>query len=117
EDSGSGGACLLRRARDACACCRCRAAESFLKGDIAADDSFEMAVIGAEQQRAIGVERFGAAVQGPFADLNRDAAAERGAAGLPLIGDGDELVFADALVIAVEFAQERGREIGAAKGV
>src|SRR5260221_2141980 len=78
----------------------------FFQGDIAADDAFQTAMLGAKQQSAIGVQRFGAALDFPVADVDDDAAAEGEAMFLPLIGDGLEPPGTDEVVVMVEFLED-----------
>ena len=54
-------------------------------GDVAADDAFELAVLGSEQQRAVGVQRFGVTVDFTVADVNRNALANGGAMFFPFL--------------------------------
>jgi hypothetical protein len=58
---------------------------SLLQGDVSADDAFEAAMLGAEQQRAIVVECLGHTLEESVANVDGNAATERGAMSLPLV--------------------------------
>ena len=112
--------CLTMRrwsARPRCVCVlpmsKRRIIFRFFHGDVAADDAFEPAVLGAKQQSAVGIERLGAALDFSIADMNRDAMPDGGAMFLPLVGNRLEPAGADAVVIAVEFLKDFDGEGGA----
>src|ERR1700722_12269894 len=75
----------------------------FFHGDVAADDAFEPAVLGAKQQRAVGIERLSAALDFAIADMNDHAMPDGGTMLLPLVRHRLEPAGADPVVIAVEF--------------
>ena len=52
---------------------------TFFDGHIAADDSIQLAMLGAEEQRAVAVERFGGAPENAVTDVDDHVLAERGA--------------------------------------
>src|SRR5260221_11566675 len=85
----------------------------FFQGDIAADNALQTAMLGAKQQSAIGVQRFGAALDFPVADMDDDAATEGEAMFLPLVGDGLEPPGTDKVIVMVEFLEDFHGEGGA----
>ncbi len=90
---------------------------SFFDGDVAADDAFEVAVLGAEEERAVGVEGFGATFNFVVAGADGDALAKGGAMFFPLIGEGFEAARGNARIVTVEFAEDFDGELGAVLAV
>src|ERR1700722_20295706 len=77
---------------------------------VAADDSFQAAVLGAQQKCAVAVQRFGGAANRAIADVNDYILAKRRAMLLPFIGDGLKLPRAYAIIIAVQLLENFNRE-------
>src|SRR5262249_36055519 len=75
--------------------------QSFLHRYVAADDAFQEAVLGAQQECAVRVERFRAAPDQAFARADGDVLADCGAVLLPFVGNGIELTAANEIVIRV----------------
>ena len=87
------------------------------KSDITADDAFETAMLSTDEERALGVEGFGAAFDFSGADGNFDMMADGGAALFPFVRDGFEFSGEEAVVVGIEFAQKIGGEFGAVNGM
>src|SRR4051794_24414913 len=86
-------------------------------GDVAGHDALEAAVGGAEEEGAIGVQGFGAAVDGVGAGLDADLPADGAALGNPFVGHFVEIAVHDAFVVVVELAKDFGGEGGAVLGL
>ncbi len=86
---------------------------SFFEREIAADDPFEMAVIGAEQKRAIFAERFRPAAHLSIAGADDDFLAYRRAMFFPLIRDRSETSGSDPGIIALQLFQDNDGEFRA----
>src|SRR5258708_14156492 len=67
-------------------CCRCRGAGSFLQSQVAADDSFNASMFGAQQQGAVVVERFRTAPELALADADGYFPAKCVAVFFPFVG-------------------------------
>src|SRR5882757_10460904 len=74
-------------------------------GYVSAGDTLETPVFGAQEQRAVIIQRFRPPVNPSLADLNGDGLANRAAVFLPFIRDGFKFACADARVVGIQFAQ------------
>src|SRR6185437_2899544 len=81
--------------------------------DIAADDVFEVPMFRAQQQRAIIIERFRAAMNAPITDLESHRLADGGAMLRPLIRDGFKFAGAHPRVVTIQLTEDFNGEIGA----
>src|SRR5688572_17197457 len=90
-----------------------RSSMLFSQSDVSANDPFQTAVLSADQQCAFGIERFRAPMDNARAGRNFNGAPERGAIFLPFIGDGLEITGSKLKIIAVEFAENGGSDLGA----
>src|ERR1019366_8264110 len=64
-----------------------KSADSFLQRHVAADDAFQMALLRADEQAAVVVERLRAAADFAVAGVRRDIFADGRATGFPFVGD------------------------------
>src|SRR5262245_43912013 len=84
-----------------------RRTASSLQAHVAADDSFEVPVVGAQKQCAIGVERFRVAFERAPADCNGHGSSDGGAQFFPFVRDGLELAGRDPCVVEIQLSQNR----------
>ena len=92
-------------------------AGSLFDGDITADDAFEVAVLGAEEEGAFLAQGFGAASDAAIAHADGDVAANGAAVFFPFVGDVRETTRVDAGIIVVQFPQDGRGESGRKTGL
>src|SRR5207249_211363 len=89
---------------------------SFFERYIPTQDAFQMAMFGAQEQRAILVERFGAAANFALADLNRHLASQGGAMLFPVICQRSETIVINSPVVLIQGLQHGGGQFRAGHG-
>src|SRR4051794_8825333 len=87
------------------------------EGDIAADDAFKAAVLGADEERAFRIERFGVSFNFAGTGGDFDMVTDSGAVLLPFIRDGFEFSAKEAMVVDIQLTKQLGGKFGAVNGM
>src|SRR5437660_595596 len=105
------------RAPSAPACARklcCFSSYAGSKTDVAADDALQMAVLSAQEQGAVIIERFRFAADHAITDFDFDMLAKSDTARLPFVAERREGAAANEFIVAVQFPEQRGGKVCAA---